>query len=107
MWVVETLDSTVDRELEALPSDMKARFVHISELIETSGLEHVREPHVKHLRGPLWEMRMKGRDGVSRALYVAAVGRRVVVVRVFMKRTRKTPAKEIELALQRAKEVLK
>lgn len=48
---------------------------------------------------------MTGRDGISRALYVAATGRRVVVVRVFVKKTQKTPAREIEIALKRAKEV--
>jgi phage-related protein len=105
-WTVETLNEVVDAELEALPADMRARFVYISGLIEEFGLERVREPHVRHLRGPLWEMRMKGRDGISRALYVTAVGRRVVVVRVFVKKTRKTPIREIELALKRASEVL-
>jgi phage-related protein len=60
---------------------------------------------VKHVDGPLWEIRMKGRDGISRALYVTAVERRVVVVRVFVKKTQKTPRREIRLALERAKEV--
>jgi len=59
-WTVETLNEAVDAELEALPADMRARFVHISPLIEGFGLERVMEPHVKHLRGSLWEMRMKG-----------------------------------------------
>jgi phage-related protein len=104
-WIVETLNRVVDAELEALPADMRARFVHISRLIEEFGVERVREPHVKHLRGPLWEMRMKGKDGISRAIYVTASGRRVVVVRVFVKKTQKSPNREIELALQRAKEV--
>jgi len=48
---------------------------------------------------------MKGRDGISRAIYVTATNRRVVVVRVFVKRTRKTPRREIDLALERAREV--
>jgi len=104
-WTVETLNEVVDAELEALPADMRARFVYISGLIEEFGLERVRELHVRHLRGPLWEMRMKGRDGISRALYVTAFGRRVVVVRVFIKKTRRTPKREIDLALERAKEV--
>ncbi|MDZ4798539.1 MAG: type II toxin-antitoxin system RelE/ParE family toxin [Bryobacteraceae bacterium] len=104
-WTVETLNDVVDAELAELPADMRARFVHISRLIENFGLERVREPHVKHLRGPLWEMRMKGKDGISRALYVTAVGRRVVVVRAFIKKTQKTPKREIELALKRAKEI--
>jgi phage-related protein len=75
-------------------------------LIEEFGLERVREPYVKHLRGPLWEMRLSGKDGISRALYVTAVGRRVVVVRVFVKKTPKAPNREIELALRRSKEIL-
>ena len=49
---------------------------------------------------------MKGKDGISRAVYVTAIGRRVVVVRVFIKKTQTTPAREIELALKRALEVL-
>jgi phage-related protein len=106
LWTVETLNEIVDAELEELPADMLARFRYISQLIEEFGLERIREPHVKHLRGSLWEMRMKGRDGISRALYVTVVGRRVVVLRVFIKKTEKTPNAEIELALRRAKEIL-
>jgi len=47
-----------------------------------------------------------GRDGIARALYVTVKEKRVVVVRVFIKKTQKAPCAEIELALQRAKEVL-
>jgi phage-related protein len=104
-WIVELLDARVRDELEALPADMRARFRRIVELIQAHGLERVREPHVKHLEGPLWEMRMKGKDGISRAIYVTARGRRVVVVRVFVKKTQKTPRHELDLALQRAKEI--
>jgi phage-related protein len=63
------------------------------------------EPHVKHLEGKLLELRLTGRDGIARALYVTEVGRRVVVVRAFVKKSRKTPRAEIELAPRRAKEV--
>ena len=104
-WSVETLNEGVDQELAALPPDQRARFVRIAELIEAKGLERVREPYVRHLEGPLWEIRLKGRDGISRALYVTASGCRLVIVRVFVKKTRKTPRREIVLALERAKEV--
>ena len=59
-WVVELLDDRVRDELNALPPDMQARFRKIVELIQGYGLERVHEPHLKHLEGPLWEMRMKG-----------------------------------------------
>lgn len=83
---------------------MRAHFWRIAGLIEEHGLEHVREPHVKHLHDAIWEMRMKGRDGIARALYITATGRQVIVLRVFTKKTRKTPPKEIRLAVQRERE---
>lgn len=106
-WTVETLNETVDAELERLPADMRARFIRISGLIEAFGLENVGQPHVKHLEGPIWEIRLSGRAGISRALYVTAKGKRVVVVRAFIKKTQKTPRKEIVLAMERAKEIEK
>lgn len=104
-WSVELLDETVEDELAELPVDMRARFIKISELIEQHGLQNVSEPHVRHLRDKLWEMRMRGRSGIARALYVAARHRRVVVVRAFVKKTEKTPNSEIDLALDRARKV--
>ena len=104
-WIVEILPAVVP-ELEALPEDMQARFQRIVAMIQASGLERMREPYVKHLEGSLWEMRMTGRDGISRAIYVTAIGQRVVVVRAFIKKTQKTPRSEIEIARRRAKEIL-
>ena len=60
---------------------------------------------MKHLEGPLWEMRMKGRSGIVRAIYVTAVGKRIVIVHVFAKKTQTTPRQEIMTALKRAKEI--
>ena len=104
-WTVETLNETVDGELRALPADMRARFARICGLIGAVGLDRMGAPHVRHLTGALWEMRMSGQDGISRALYVTARGRRVVVVRAFLKKTQRTPKREIALALRRAGEI--
>lgn len=52
-WTVETLDKTVEAEVEALPADMRARLARTAALIESKGLEHVGAPHVKHLQGSL------------------------------------------------------
>jgi phage-related protein len=93
-------------ELGAMVADIRARFGRMVGLIETHGLEKVREPHVRHLKGSLWEMRMTGWDGIARAIYVTATTRRVVVVRVFSKKTQKTPARELRFAERRAEEVV-
>ena len=50
-------------------------------------------------------MRLTGRDGIARALYITAIGRRVIVVHAFVKKTQKTPRGAIELARRRAKEI--
>jgi phage-related protein len=104
-WRVEILNEIVAAEIATLPADMQARFLRLAERITSAGLESLGEPHVKHLEGKLWELRLTGRDGIARALYVTAIGRRVVVVRAFVKKTLKTPRAEIELALRRAREI--
>ena len=104
-WSVEILDKRVEAELEALPRDVRARFQRIVELLEEGGIDAAREPHVKSLGRGLFEMRMKGKDGIARAIYVHAVKDRLVVVLAFVKKTAKTPKQYIDLALKRAKEV--
>ena len=103
-WTVEFHNQDVKSSFDALPFDMRAHFIRIVELIQSHGLERVREPYVKHLEGPLWEMRMRGKSGIARAVYVTAVGKRIIVVHAFIKKTQKAPRREIEIALKRAKE---
>jgi hypothetical protein len=66
-WVVGFLNEEVKASLDAFSLDIRASFQRISELIQSHGLDRVGEPYVKHLEGPLWEMRMKGRSGTARA----------------------------------------
>lgn len=104
IWTVLFVNATAEAEVAALPEDMNARFLRSGDLIQGRGLEKVHEPYVKHLTGKLWEMRMTGKDGIARSIYIAASGRRVVVLRTFIKKTQKTPKREIELAWERLKE---
>jgi phage-related protein len=104
MWTVQ-LTPAAATELALLAEDQRAHFMRIRTLIQDNGLERVRHPHVDHLEGPLWEMRLKGASGIARALYVTRRPQRVVVVRVFVKKTQRTPRREIKLALKRAEEV--
>ena len=105
LWSVEALNDIVGDEILALPRDIRSKLEHISMMIESLGLERMREPYVKHLRGSLWEMRLIGRDGIARAIYVTASGRRIIVLHAFVKKTQKTPSAALNLALDRAKEI--
>jgi phage-related protein len=102
---VGTLNAVVDQEIAALPADMRARVVRLSEIIEQIGFQGLPRDSVKHLEEKLWELRVTGRGGISRAIYVTATSQRVVILRVFIKKTQKTPPRELEIARNRAKEV--
>lgn len=104
-WTVEFFES-VDREILELPAGLQARVIRLLEMVESVGLENLHEPHVKHLEGKLWELRAKAPEGIARGIYATLVGRRLVVLHVFAKKSQKTPARALELARQRLKQVM-
>lgn len=99
-WTVR-IHPLAEAELKALPDDMRGRFLHIAELLEAFGPMKVGMPHVRPLEGKLWEMRMKGRDGIARAVYAAVQGRTLLVLHAFVKKTQTTPRAAIETARKR------
>jgi phage-related protein len=101
-WTVIT-HALAEPELLALPADMRARFLRTAELLEEFGPQRVGMPHVRALTQQLWEMRMQGRDGIARAIYVAVQNKRLLVLHVFIKKTQSTPGRAIATALKRWK----
>lgn len=104
-WTVVFVNGVAETEVAALPLDMRAHFARLTDLFRDHGLTAMREPYAKHLSGKLWELRLKGRDGIARSIYVTASGQRVVVLRTFVKKAEKTPARELEIAWARMKEI--
>ena len=104
-WFVETL-AVVDEEISRLPVGLRARLLRLLVTVERVGLDQMRAPHVKHLEGKLWELRVSAQEGIARGLYVTTFGRRIVVLHVFEKKTQATPRRAIELALDRMKGVV-
>jgi phage-related protein len=102
-WTVQLLDAAAE-ELGELPDDMQARFLRVAELLEPYGPVEVGRPHVAPLGQGLWEIRMRGKGGIARALFEIRPGRQLIVGRVFAKKTQKVPAREIRLAVRRLKE---
>ncbi len=103
-WKVITLNKKVDEELDSLESTLKAKFLHIAEMLENFGPENVREPYCKSIGNKLWEIRMKGKSGIARAIYITAKGKKIIVLHAFVKKIQKTPKAAIDLALKRLKE---
>lgn len=106
-WSIEPLDEAVEDELLALPADMQAKFLHISELLCRFGPQQLGMPYVRPLGKKLWEMRLTGKSGIGRVIYTAGSRRRLVLLHVFIKKTNKTPARALNLALKRLKRIEK
>jgi phage-related protein len=108
MWSVQ-YDSRVEGWLETIPSDIKARILRIIDMLVEQGPSNVREPYVKHLKshGKLYEIRAQGKDGVARVFYFTWQGQRIVLLHGFIKKSKKTPQKEIEIAVKRMTEVMR
>jgi phage-related protein len=105
MWTVEFLPVAAEEEA-ALAVDMQARLARMIGLIGQHGLMNIPRDWIKPLGDKLWELRISGKDGIARAIYVTVTGQRIVIVRVFVKKTQKTPNRELALARHRAKEVV-
>lgn len=104
-WIVETLNQAVDEELDALDATFKAKFLHIAEMLQEFGPENVKQPHTKFLGDKLWEIRMKGKTGIARAIYAITKDRRIIVLHAFVKKSQKTPQKAMKMAKKRLAEV--
>lgn len=63
-------------------------------------------PHTKLIDEGLFELRVKGKEGIARVFYCTRAGKRIVMLHVFIKKTQKTPKKELKLATRRMKKVL-
>lgn len=64
-------------------------------------------PHTNAFGGGLFELRLKGAEGIARVFFCTMVGQEIVMLHSFIKKTQKTPEKELKLAKQRMKELKK
>lgn len=91
-------------EIESWPVDILSDYARLIELLTQHG-PSLRLPHSKTFGDGLFELRPRGRSGIGRAFYCFLLGKRVVVVHAFIKKTQETPDKELKLARKRVKEL--
>jgi phage-related protein len=91
-------------EIESWPVDVLADYARLIELLAEHG-PNLRLPHSRALGGGLFELRPRGRSGIGRAFYCYLVGKRIVIVHSFIKKTQQTPDQELKVARKRLKEL--
>jgi len=103
-WVIDYYSEEVRLEIETLPADIRASYARLTNLLEEFGLD-LRMPHSRAMGGGLFELRPKGREGIARVFYCMKVGRKIVILHSFIKKTNETPKRELDLAHRRQKEI--
>ncbi|WP_275352403.1 type II toxin-antitoxin system RelE/ParE family toxin [Xenorhabdus bovienii] len=89
-----------------MPPKIQARLLKLLELIEEHGA-NLGEPHTKAMGKGLFEIRAKAQEGIGRGLFCYLQGSNIIVLHVFVKKSQKTPKKDLELAYERMREVTK
>lgn len=103
-YSIEFFNASVQAEIESWPAGINASFTRIAEQMEVSG-PNLGLPYTRPLGDGLFEIRAKGGEGIGRAIFCALVGRRIVILHGFIKKTQQTPNKELKTARKRLKEV--
>ena len=103
-WRVTFYSVAFEQEILQLPAGFVARFLRYAERMELYGPD-LGMPHTRAMGEGLFELRLKGAEGIARVFYCTLVGRRIVMLHQFIKKSEKTPRKEIEIARKRMKEV--
>jgi phage-related protein len=103
-WTVTFYDTDVESEILDLPTGLLARFVRYAERMEEHGPD-LGMPHTRAMGAGLFELRLKAGEGIARVFYCTIVDRRIVMLHHFVKKSQKTPYKELEIARRRLEKV--
>jgi len=104
-WSIEYYSEKLEKEILKLPDGLLARYIHLTDLMVEFG-SNLGMPHTKPIETGLFELRIKGKEGIARIFYCTKVGKRIVMLHMFIKKTQKTPRKDLKLAIHRMKEAL-
>ncbi|NNM51232.1 MAG: type II toxin-antitoxin system RelE/ParE family toxin [Pseudomonadales bacterium] len=102
--VISYYSETVLEDILALPDALAARYVVLTRRMVAVG-PNLGEPHTKAMGNGLFELRLKGAEGIARVFYCTLVGRKIVILHSFVKKSDRTPLRELEVAVNRLKEV--
>jgi phage-related protein len=103
-WAIEFYSEKVEADTIGFPAGILAHLVHILEMIEEMG-PNLGMPYTRPMGDGLFEIRAKGREGIGRSLFCTVKGRKIIILHSFIKKSQKTPRRELKTAITRMKEV--
>lgn len=103
-WKITFYSERVEEETLRFPSGVLAHLLHILDLVEEFG-PNLGKPHTAPIGKGLFEIRAKGNEGIGRSLFCTRKGKEIVILHSFVKKTQRTPKKELDIARKRMKEI--
>jgi phage-related protein len=105
MWTIEYYSAEVEKVILNLPSGLLARYLRLADQWQEFGA-NLGMPHTRAMGDGLLELRVMGKEGIARVFYCTQAGRKIIVLHSFVKKSQKTPQKELRLARKRLEEVM-
>lgn len=96
-WSIEYASEDVEEFILNLPPTLAAKYLWLTDLMLEFG-SNLGMPHTRAIADGIFELRIKGKEGIARVFYCALVGQRIVMLHGFVKKSQKTPIKELRLA---------
>jgi phage-related protein len=103
-WTLDYYSEDLQQQLLKLPASLQARYFHLTDLMLEVGPD-LGMPHTRAMGQGLFEIRLKGKEGIARVFYCTMIGKRIVMLHQFIKKTDKTPIRELAIARQRLKDI--
>lgn len=94
----------VQEDVMALPVTLQARYINLTRRMMEFG-PNLGLPHTDSFGGGLFELRLKGAEGIARVFFCTLVDKDIVMLHCFVKKSQKTPAKELNIARNRLQEI--
>ncbi len=103
-WEIIYYSEELQEEILNFPADIQARYIHLTDRMSIYGA-NLGMPHTKAMKDGLFELRLKSKEGIGRVFFCTLVNKRIVMLHSFIKKTNKTPSKELKKAILRMNEV--
>ena len=103
-YTIAYYSESVQEQILDLPDTLAARFIVLTRRMVAIG-PNLGEPHTKAFGDGLFELRLKGAEGIARVFFCTQIGKRIVVLHCFIKKSARTPMRELEVAHSRLKEL--
>jgi phage-related protein len=104
VWTITYYSERVQNEIYNLPTGIAVRYVRLTDMLIEFG-PNLRMPHPRAMSAGWFEMRISGKEGIARVFYCTAQEQQIIMLHSFVKKTEKTPKRELEIARRRQKEV--